>query len=197
MNMKNLVIANAAMTMTLKEITDLLDVRHDKAMLKVAEMAQDPEFGTMSVVDIQYSSGKGRIGTIKTYQLTLAQSMTVFSRLSKTGSIKLFRSSIKSIEDFKSIVIAVNLFDAPDLPDRYVYAAQDCNGRIKIGISKDPEQRVKQLNVGHPDNLKLVYMAKAIDNTYLSEKEAHEKCKDYHLRSEWFSEPALELLNQH
>lgn len=187
----------STMTMTLKEITDLLEVRHNDAMKKVDKMAESPDFGTVSVVDIQYSSGKGRIDTTKTYQLTLAQSMAVFSRLSKTGSVRLFESSIKSIEDFKSIVIAVNLFDAPDLPDRYVYAAQDCNGRIKIGISKDPEQRVKQLNVGHPDNLKLVYMAKAIDNTYLSEKEAHEKCKDYHLRSEWFSAPALELLNQH
>ena len=194
MNLKNLVIANAAMTMTLKEITDLLNVRHDKAMNKVEKMAEDPEFGTVAKINVVYND-KGQ--AIQTYQLTLAQSMTVFSRLSKTGSIKLFKSSIKSIEDFKSIVIAVNLFDAPDLPDRYVYAAQDCNGRIKIGISKDPEQRVKQLNVGHPDNLKLVYMAKAIDNTYLSEKEAHEKCKDYHLRSEWFSAPALELLNQH
>ena len=194
MNLKNLAIANATLTMTLKEITDLLNVEHNKAMNKVEKMAEDPEFGTVAKINVVYND-KGQ--AIQTYQLTLAQSMTVFSRLSKTGSIKLFKSSIKSIEDFKSIVIAVNLFDAPDLPDRYVYAAQDCNGRIKIGISKDPEQRVKQLNVGHPDNLKLVYMAKAIDNTYLSEKEAHEKCKDYHLRSEWFSEPALELLNQH
>jgi len=192
--MKLMKLMKMTSTMTLKEITDLLEVRHNNAMRTVAEMAQDPDFGSLSKTSTVYND-KGQ--TIETYQLTLAQSMAVFSRLSKTGSIKLFKSSIKSIEDFKAIVIAVNLFDAPDLPDRYVYAAQDCNGRIKIGISKDPEQRVKQLNVGHPDTLKLVYMAKAIDNTYLSEKEAHEKCKDYHLRSEWFSAPALELLSQH
>ena len=44
-----------AQTMTLKEITDLLDVRHDKAMLKVAEMAKEPKFGTMSILDIVYN----------------------------------------------------------------------------------------------------------------------------------------------
>ena len=78
MNMKSLVIANAAMTMTLKEITDLLDVRHDKAMLKVAEMAKEPEFGTMSVVDIVYND-KGQ--TTKTYQLNKRQSIAVSARL--------------------------------------------------------------------------------------------------------------------
>ena len=81
MNLKNLVIANAAMTMTLKEITDLLKVRHDKAMLKVAEMAKEQEFGWMSKTDIQYSSGKGRIETIQTYQLNKRQSIAASARL--------------------------------------------------------------------------------------------------------------------
>lgn len=54
MNLKNLVIANATLTMTLKEITDLLNVRHDKAMLKVAAMAESPDFGQVSILDISY-----------------------------------------------------------------------------------------------------------------------------------------------
>ena len=67
-----------AKTMTLKEITDLLDVRHDKAMLKVAEMAKEPEFGTMSILDIVYND-KGQ--TTKTYQLNKRQSIAVAARL--------------------------------------------------------------------------------------------------------------------
>ena len=78
MNMKNLVIANAAMTMTLKEITDLLDVRHDKAMLKVAAMTESPDFGTVSILDIVYND-KGQ--TTKTYQLNKRQSIAVSARL--------------------------------------------------------------------------------------------------------------------
>lgn len=64
--------------MSLKEITDLLGVRHDKACLKVLSMAQDPEFGTLSVVDIVYND-KGQ--TIKTYLLDKRQSIAVASRL--------------------------------------------------------------------------------------------------------------------
>ena len=41
-------------------------MHHDKAMLKVAEMAKEPEFGTMSILDIVYND-KGQ--TTKTYQL--------------------------------------------------------------------------------------------------------------------------------
>ena len=65
-------------TMTLKEITDLLDVRHDKAMLKVAAMAESPDFGTMSILDIVYND-KGQ--TTKTYQLNKRQSIAVSARL--------------------------------------------------------------------------------------------------------------------
>ena len=51
-------------TMTLKQITDLLEVRHDKAMIKVFEMSKEPEFGTLSKMDIVYND-KGQ--TIETY----------------------------------------------------------------------------------------------------------------------------------
>lgn len=77
MNLKNLVIANAAMTMTLKEITDLLDVRHNNAMRTVAEMVQAPDFG--SVTQIEYRTKQGN--SYLTYQLDKRQSIAVASRL--------------------------------------------------------------------------------------------------------------------
>ena len=193
MNELNLATKN---TMTLKEITDLLDVRHNDAMKTVEKMALEPSFGCVAKIPYKLLRNNAEF-TIQTYQLTLKQAAMVTSKLSTKLSAKFFESAFTSSDQLKSIITAVNLFDAPDLPDRYIYAAQDSQGRLKIGISKNPEERVKQLNVGHPDNLELVYTAKAIDNTYMSEQLAHEKCKDYHLRSEWFSAPALELLNQH
>lgn len=64
--------------MTLKEITDLLEVRHDQAMKKVAKMAKEPTFGTMFEIDIAYNdSGQ----TTKTYQLNQRQSIAVASML--------------------------------------------------------------------------------------------------------------------
>ena len=73
----NDLVTNVA-SMTLKEITDLLDVRHDKAMLKVAAMAESPDFGTVSILDIVYNY-KGQ--TTKTYQLDKRQSIAVAANL--------------------------------------------------------------------------------------------------------------------
>ena len=64
--------------MTLKELTDLIDVRHDKAMPKVAKLAKEPSFGTVSKTDIVYND-KGQ--TTETYILDERQSIAVASRL--------------------------------------------------------------------------------------------------------------------
>ena len=63
----NLITSNQP-TMTLKEITDLIGVRHDKACLKVLSMTKDPEFGAVSVMDIVYNS-QGQ--TTQTYILKI------------------------------------------------------------------------------------------------------------------------------
>lgn len=64
--------------MSLKEITDLIGVRHDKACLKVLSMAEEPEFGTVSITDIVYND-KGQ--TIQTYMLDKRQSVAVAAKL--------------------------------------------------------------------------------------------------------------------
>ena len=70
--------------------------------------------------------------------------------------------------------------------------AIDNQGRFKIGISKDPEQRVKQLNTGNADELKLVYTKKA-PLGYQDEAAIHTKLKDFNIRSEWFNPDALDV----
>ena len=81
MNQNTLTTVFTEATMTLKEITDLLGVRHDKAMLKVAAMAESPDFGTMSILDIVYND-KGQ--TTKTYQLNKHQSIAAAAILNTT-----------------------------------------------------------------------------------------------------------------
>lgn len=68
------VTSNNTATMTLKEITDLLNVQHSKAMLKVFNMSLQPEFGTLSKMDTVYND-KGQ--TVETYILDKRQSMAV------------------------------------------------------------------------------------------------------------------------
>ena len=65
-------------TMTLKEITDLLEVEHNKAMNKVEKMAEEPEFGTVAKTSTVYND-KGQ--TIETYLLDKRQSIAVAAKL--------------------------------------------------------------------------------------------------------------------
>lgn len=61
---------NLGTTMTLKEITDLLEVRHNDAMNTVERMAENEEFGMVTKISYPIISGKGREQLIETYQLT-------------------------------------------------------------------------------------------------------------------------------
>ena len=76
--MNTLITTNPSTTMTLKEITDLLNIRHDKAMIKVDRMAKEPEFGAVSKMDIVYNDQGQKI---ETYILDKRQSIAVSSAL--------------------------------------------------------------------------------------------------------------------
>lgn len=72
-------------------------------------------------------------------------------------------------------------------PDLFVYVAQEeFSHRYKVGISKHPEERIKQLNVGNPEHLVLVTYYKATLPKFQSEVQAHKVLADHRLRSEWF-----------
>lgn len=57
-------------------------------------------------------------------------------------------------------------------------------GMIKIGRSKNPEKRLKQLQTGNPNKLKLIAEFK---NQGWKEKIIHEKLRLFRLKGEWFS----------
>ncbi|MDX8383588.1 MAG: hypothetical protein R8M45_05865, partial [Ghiorsea sp.] len=65
-------------TMTLKEITDLLEVEHNKAMKTVDRMTDSQGFGTVAKTSTVYNE-HGQ--TIETYILNRRQSMAVSARL--------------------------------------------------------------------------------------------------------------------
>jgi hypothetical protein len=93
----------------------------------------------------------------------------------------------KYIDSLDVILNALKNFEIPDdFPDVYVYTIKEVDsGNIKIGISKDPYQRLKQLQIGNSSKLLLVTQYKA-DNRYKDEKIEHVKNKVYNIHSEWF-----------
>ena len=76
---------NQEYVITLKEITDLIGVRHDKSMAKVEELAIENGFGTLSKIDIVYND-KGQ--TIPTYRFTKKQAIAVAARLNNAMLMK-------------------------------------------------------------------------------------------------------------
>ncbi len=62
-------------TMTLKEITDLLEVRHNDAMTKVEKMMEEPEFGTTTKISYTLQMPNNASKQMETYQLDKRQSI--------------------------------------------------------------------------------------------------------------------------
>lgn len=70
------------------------------------------------------------------------------------------------------------------MADSYVYFVEAKNlGLVKIGFSKDPSKRLKDLQTGSPDELEGLF---TFPGTKQKEKELHRKLHRFRVRGEWF-----------
>lgn len=75
----------------------------------------------------------------------------------------------------------------------YVYFVQGINGgAIKIGYSDNPETRLKALQTGYPDILKILLLVPGTEKT---ERYFHNKFAEYRLNGEWFR-PEQDILKE-
>jgi hypothetical protein len=65
----------------------------------------------------------------------------------------------------------------------WVYLIDDGAYSYKIGYARDPEKRLKLLQCGHPDQLRI---AAVVEGTKRTERELHELFSGDRLRGEWF-----------
>ncbi len=71
------------------------------------------------------------------------------------------------------------------MKDDHLYIIQsDVTGMIKIGRSKDPVKRLKQLQTGNPNKLKLIA---TFEKEGWKENILHERLRPFRLQGEWFS----------
>lgn len=133
-------------TMTLKEITDLLDVQHSKAMLKVDKMSADPEFGALSKMDTVYNS-QGQ--TVETYILDKRQSMAVAAVLNTALLMRV-------IDRWQELESAAQK-PAVVLPSNYIEALQ-----ALIESEKDKSAAQEQLAIAAP---KVAFVEKYVEST--------------------------------
>ena len=78
---------NEEYVITLKEITDLIGVEHNKAMRKVEDLALEEGFGLLAKMAIKQKTGFGE-RDIDTYQFTKKQAIAVGARLNNTMLMK-------------------------------------------------------------------------------------------------------------
>ena len=120
-------------------------------------------------------------------------SLILTSRKPEAKSFKKWITSeiLPSLRETHNLIEALNNFEVPDdIPDMYVYAIKNTDtGNIKLGISKNPEQRLKQLQTGCDGKLELVAYRKA-DNGYRDEVQLHLDNKQHAIHGEWFTENA-------
>lgn len=66
----------------------------------------------------------------------------------------------------------------------YLYVLQ-CQNFVKIGVSKTPNRRIKQLQTGNPYKIYLLLNLK-VEDAYQAENFFHKKFKNQNSMGEWF-----------
>lgn len=99
--------------------------------------------------------------------------------------------------DLQAVLSALDAFDVPEeCADMYVYAIRNTTtGGIKLGISRNPEQRLKQLQTGNDCALQLVAYRKA-ENRFQDEAALQHEHSSAHIRGEWFDQSAASAIAQ-
>jgi hypothetical protein len=71
----------------------------------------------------------------------------------------------------------------------YVYFITDGTNAVKIGVAKDIQKRLVQIQVDNPRQLHVLYQIECVSERHAFdvENELHKTYGEYHLQGEWFS----------
>jgi len=78
----------------------------------------------------------------------------------------------------------------------YIYVLRkkaNSNAPIKIGKAKDPVKRLKGLQTGNPEKLRIIHLVKCRSEMHSRsiEQELHSRLKKYKMTGEWYKSGAL------
>ena len=138
-------------------------------------------------------SSTGRYGGTRAHIFVLLYVASLFSP-------EIAIEAYESISQVDKILAALNDFDISEFEEElsatpvYVFSAVEVStGNIKIGLSKNPEQRIKQLQQGNPDSIVLSGYFLA-ENPYKKKKEILESNHNNILIGDWLSERAIDSI---
>lgn len=131
---------NGEVYITLKEITDLINVRHDKSMAKVEALAKEPSFGEVSKIDtLNLNNVK-----VATYKLNKKQAIAVGAKLNNALLMKV----IDRIEELETKKNTTTLPSAKELALMVVKAEEE---KEKLQIENQKKSQFIS-NVVHSNN---------------------------------------------
>lgn len=125
-------IQNQEFTITLKDIVDIIGVRHNDAMSKVEKLTEEPSFGTLRKTRIVYND-KGQ--TVDTFILNKKQAIAAGAKLNNGLLMKLI-DRLEEIEKQKKI---------PQLPQNYIEALEALtkSEKEKLALSETVKEKDK------------------------------------------------------
>lgn len=189
--MPNLIPNSNTLSMSSREIAELVGSRHDKVKQSIERLSTRRVIGSPPAVG--YLDNLGRPAS--EYRISKRDSFIVAAQLSPASISGVVDAWGRSAQSLDEILSALDAFDVPgDLEGMFVYAIRNAvTGSVKLGISRDPVQRVKQLQTGNDCPLELIACRKA-DNGFADERAIHQENSQHHIRGEWFSSEAQEVL---
>lgn len=139
--------------------------------------------------EITYKDAKGEMR--KCYNLSEEAFLQIALRYSASVRGKFVLAFVSYRNALTAIYKArlVSLIIPQDKAERgFVYVIQESeSGNLKIGVSKDPLVRLKQLQTGNSQDLNLLYTSLVCSNAFEVESSVHKAFAEYAIRGEWFN----------
>lgn len=175
-------------TVTTLTISKMVDKDHRAVMTRLRHIFSKSGLNA-SEYENSYKNGSG--ASYPYYDLPVDLALWLILSFTSMEAEKLELIS-KLCKDTQVAIDALCGFDFSELPEEmFVYVARNSNtGNVKIGISKHPKERIKQLQVGCDGKLELLGIIPA-PSKYKDEINYQTAAADCNIRSEWFTSTAL------
>ena len=179
---------NQNQTMSSVEFARLLGCRVNDANNRIERNSKKYKIEIPDPIEVKLRNGEYQ----KQYFLDMKTSLALLAFMRANIGLRIFDKVIQNSSQAMEVISALNNFEIPDsIPDMYVYYIQNTkSGCVKIGISKNPEARLKQLQVACDGELRLLGY-KLAENRFSDESLEHKNNQEHHIRGEWFNSSAI------
>ncbi len=182
--------------MSCKQISELTGVRHDAVKRSIKRLIASGIIESPVLSEVKVKRTR-RYEAVEVFTFIGEQgerdSYVVIARISPQHIGNIVDAWGRTKATLANIITALEQFDVPaEFCGMHVYAiVEKDTGNVKIGISADPERRLKELQTANSSELVLVATMPAIDR-FKSETRAHLLNADNHIRGEWFDNKSLQ-----